>query len=80
MPLARSLLRCYKHRMAITVHGVLAGAYKGKKLEARALLTHASADGGTTALCGTIKADSLCDEVLDETPSCTRCARKAVRS
>ncbi|HUS27562.1 MAG TPA: hypothetical protein VMZ53_03615 [Kofleriaceae bacterium] len=59
----------------ITIHGILAGAYRGKGLE-RTLLTHASADGGVTALCRTIKADSLCDEVLDEAPSCARCERK----
>lgn len=64
--------------MAITIHGVLAGAYR-TGLE-RTLLTHASADDGRTALCGKVKEYNLCDEALDEAPTCTTCARKAARS
>lgn len=60
----------------ITVHGVLAGAYRGKDIAARALLTHASADGGETSLCRRVKAGSLCDAVEPGKPTCPECARR----
>jgi hypothetical protein len=61
-----------------TVHGVLAGAYKGKSVSARELLTHASADGGITALCGKVKADALCDE-LGEALTCPHCEKRIAK-
>lgn len=63
-----------------TVHGVLAGAYKGKDISGRTLLTHASTDGGVTAMCRKVKADSLCD--LEETglPTCPVCQARIVRA
>lgn len=62
-----------------TVHYVLAGAYRGKDLEERALLAHVSEDGGLTALCRKVKADHLCDEAVDDMPSCPECLRRAGR-
>ncbi len=64
-----------------TVHGVLAGAYAARgrgqsKIEVGTLLTHASADGGDTALCGRVREGSLCDLELDTAPTCPVCARK----
>jgi hypothetical protein len=59
--------------MTYTVHGVLAGAYRGKDISARALLLHASSDGGQTALCGKVKEWSLCDMEEDGPPTCARC-------
>ncbi len=49
----------------ITIHGVLAGAYAGKRVSRANTLTHASADGGSTALCKRVKEDNLCDVVED---------------
>lgn len=63
----------------ITVHGVLAGAYRGKDIGERALLTHASADGGVTALCRRVKRDSLCDAIEPGEPTCPDCARRTSR-
>jgi hypothetical protein len=57
----------------LTVHGVLAGAYRGKRANLEALLTHASADGGVTAVCRRVAADSLCDVVETGPPTCKRC-------
>jgi hypothetical protein len=62
--------------MSITIHGVLAGAYRGKKLGERKLLTHASADGAITALCGRVKADSLCDAEEPGPATCPTCAAR----
>jgi hypothetical protein len=63
----------------VTVHGVLAGAYRGhnwRGVDVRVFLTHASADGGETALCGRVKAGSLCDQQVKGAPTCPVCARK----
>ena len=62
----------------ITVHAVLAGAYKGKSLKSRALLSHASDNEGVTALCGKVKADSLCD-VHEEELTCPACIKAVAR-
>lgn len=62
-----------------TVHGVLAGAYKGRDIGGRALLRHASTDGGSTALCGKVKQDHLCDFEEDGPPTCERCATLAAK-
>jgi hypothetical protein len=64
--------------VTVTVHGVLAAAYPGKsraKLDGP-LLTHASADGGDTAMCGRVKPGHLCDVVEAGEPTCKHCARK----
>jgi hypothetical protein len=58
----------------ITVHAVLAGAYRGKDIAARALLTHASSDGGETAICSRVKEGSLCDLVEANPPTCQYCS------
>jgi hypothetical protein len=63
----------------VTVHGVLAGAYRGNRAKLDALLTHASVDGGSTALCGNVAEGNLCDAIEPEPPSCKRCFRRAVR-
>jgi hypothetical protein len=63
----------------ITVHGVLAGAYKGGRLSLKATLTHASRDGGDTAICGKVKEYSLCDLEEEGPPSCPVCAKRATK-
>lgn len=65
--------------MTITVHGVLAGAYRGADISKRPLLTHASADGGETALCRKVKPGALCDLVEKGAPTCTVCATRMAR-
>ncbi len=60
----------------MTVHGVLAGAYRGKRLKLRALLTHASTDNGSTAICGHVAEGNLCDAVEVGPPSCKKCFSK----
>jgi hypothetical protein len=67
------------NEMGFTVHGVLAGAYKGKDVAERALLLHVSEDGGATSLCRKVKADHLCDMQEDEMPTCPECLRRAGR-
>lgn len=62
--------------MTITVHEVLAGAYRGKDIRERALLTHASIDDGVTALCRNVKRHALCDEVVAGPPTCERCLKR----
>lgn len=65
--------------MAImTVHEVLGGAYKGRRAKLDSLLTHASIDGGHTAICGGVAAGNLCDVELPTAPTCGRCARKFI--
>lgn len=61
----------------ITIHGVLAGAYRGGRKSLAITLTHASADGGSTSLCG--KTENLCDLVEEGPATCKACARKAGR-
>lgn len=63
----------------ITVHLVLAGAYKGRSVSHRALLSHASIDGGRTALCRRVKEDALCDLVEAGEPTCPTCKTRAAR-
>lgn len=60
----------------LTVHEVLAGAYLGKRAKLDAMLTHASADGGSTAVCGNVAEGNLCDAQLPSRPTCKRCAQK----
>lgn len=68
----------------MTVHGVLAGAYRAEN--PASLLYHYSADGGVKALCGRVKAYHLADEFgtpTGQAVTCERCrakAAKAVRS
>ncbi len=61
----------------ITVHSVLAGAYKGagRKVSAASLLTHASL-GMHDAICGKVKPGNLCDVVEDGPPTCPACQAK----
>jgi hypothetical protein len=58
---------------AITVHGVLAGAYRGKRASLKATLTHASTDDGATAICERVEPGNLCDLVIDAEPTCPEC-------
>lgn len=63
-----------------TIHAVLGGAYKGKRLNLKATLTHLSSDGGDTALCGKVQEGNLADEYgTDQTKpaTCSACQRKA---
>lgn len=71
LPLAHPRLRVVAGD-PVTVHGVLAGAYRGSRA---ALLTHASEDGGATAVCGGVLPGNLCDVEEPEPPTCERCAR-----
>lgn len=57
-----------------TVHGVLAGAYRGKR--ERVLLRHASQDECHTAVCKTVKDDMLCDVVEDGPVTCPMCLQR----
>jgi len=59
-----------------TVHGVLAGAYRGKDIGERALLTHASQDECHTAICKTVKPDMLCDTEEDGPVTCPICLQR----
>lgn len=61
----------------ITVHGVLAGAYRAGL--SATYLTHASIDGGETAICRKVKAGNLCDVVEPGTPTCPTCVGKLAR-
>ena len=69
----------------ITVHGVLAGAYRGNggrgmgPRDGAPTLSHASADGGRTALCGRVREDSLCDLEEEGAPTCSVCAKKLAK-
>ena len=60
----------------LTVHAVLAGAYRGRRAKLDALLTHASTDGGSTAVCGNVAEGNLCDVIESGPPSCKKCAKK----
>lgn len=62
-----------------TVHGVLAGAYKGKDISERALLNHASQDDSATAVCKTVRQYSLCDMVEDDAVTCPTCLERIAR-
>lgn len=62
--------------MTYTVHPVLAGAYRGGR---KALLSHASVDGGLTAVCRRVKEYNLCDLQLDELPTCPECLVRIYR-
>ena len=59
-----------------TVHGVLAGAYKGKNHSERVLLRHASQDESHTAVCKTVKEDMLCDVDEDGPVTCPVCLQR----
>lgn len=59
-----------------TVHFVLAGAYRGRDISERALLRHASQDESHTAVCKTVKADTLCDVVEDGPVTCPVCLQR----
>lgn len=59
----------------MTVHGVLAAAYRGKRAKLDALLTHGSRDDGSTAVCGNVAEGSLCDQIEPGPPTCKRCER-----
>jgi hypothetical protein len=62
--------------MTITIHGVLAGAYKSA---AKSLLTHASVDGGVNAICKRVKEYSLCDLVEEGSPTCPVCVARLAK-
>ena len=60
-----------------TVHGVLAGAYRGKGIGGRALLQHASIDGATTSLCK--RTANLCDAEESGNVDCPECLARIAR-
>lgn len=64
--------------------GVLGGAYRGKSVSKRELLTHAyevteGKWGAEKSLCGKIKAESLSDEDEHAWPSCAACANRLTK-
>lgn len=59
-----------------TVHGVLAGAYRGRDLGSRAMLRHASLDG-ETSLCK--RTSNLCDAPEQSEPDCAECLAQISR-
>lgn len=63
---------------AVQTRGVLAGAYKNKRLDR--LLTHSVGDDGEP-LCGTVLADSICDYHPNpsEAPTCQKCLKRDSR-
>lgn len=66
-------------KMNITVHAVLAGAYKTGIDNAKRLLLHASIDGGRTTLCKKVKADRLCDIREEGRPTCEICETRMAK-
>jgi hypothetical protein len=65
---------------ALTVHGVLAGCYRGKRANLKVLLTHYGVPGDTeNALCGRVSDHGLCDLELEGPPTCPVCVRKAAK-
>ena len=65
--------------MTYVTMAVLAGAYRGKDLDERALLTHAVCVESGKALCR-VKADNLVDDGRTESePTCPRCQAALAR-
>lgn len=62
-----------------SVHGVLAGAYRGKDLSERTMLRHASQDNGETAVCKRVKQCGLCDWKEAEPVTCPECLARIER-
>jgi hypothetical protein len=60
-----------------TVHGVLAGAYRGRNVSTRSLLTHASVDGAESSLCK--RARNLCDAEEAGEVDCPECLARIAR-
>ena len=60
-----------------TVHGVLAGAYRGRRVSARTLLRHASIDGAESSVCK--RASNLCDEDTGDLVTCPECLARIAR-
>ncbi len=60
-----------------TVHGVLAGAYRGRDISTRALLRHASTDGAETSVCK--RARNLCDAEETGEVDCPECLTRIAR-
>jgi hypothetical protein len=65
----------------VATRGVLAGAYRGKDIEARALLHHAVDTRTETSLCKRIGPESICDEPLGgpELVTCPLCRERDPR-
>jgi hypothetical protein len=61
----------------MTVHGVLAGAYRGKS--AASYLTHASL-GGHDSICKRVKPGMLCDVEEEGPPTCPVCAARMAKA
>lgn len=60
-----------------TVHYVLAGAYRGKDISTRTLLTHASQDEGATSVCK--RAKNLCDLAKPVPVTCPLCLERIAK-
>lgn len=65
--------------MRLASVGVLAGAYRGRDIGARTLLTHAvvmAPDGGFDRVLCPQPIDRLADETYPERPTCPKCAAR----
>jgi hypothetical protein len=59
---------------------VLAGAYRGRDIGERTLLTHVIVDGAEKSLCRKLDAGRLCDQAIDAPlPTCPVCAKRLPR-
>jgi hypothetical protein len=69
--------------MKYGIHGVLAGAYRGKDIGERALHTHVAVydDAGYVArtLCRRVKPDNMADDDAGPVPTCPECAKRLPR-
>lgn len=62
-----------------SVHGVLAGAYRGRDVSQRATLTHAIIVGEDKSLCRRIEAGRLAGYSDSPDPTCPECASRLAR-
>ena len=65
-----------KDGRAVDVVGVLAGAYRGRDISARTLLSHALVAGDEVSLCRRVPLGNLCDQDLGGEPTCPACAKR----
>ena len=61
------------------VRAVLAGAYRGKDVGERSLLTHAWVEGESKTICRRVPESSLCDIDRPESPTCMICLGRVER-
>jgi hypothetical protein len=64
----------------IEIRSVLAGAYRGRDISARALHTHAVVEGAASSLCKRIDDGHLCDINEGGEPTCPECVRRLAKA